>query len=162
MRIRRASLEDAGELASLHRACFDDHWSAEAFRRLLDRSGAVALLAASKAETHSQSFILVQVAADQCEILTLGTSRAARRKGLARSLLKAAANEAHALGVREMFLEVAEDNHGAITLYRGAAFEIVGRRQKYYRRADGTTLDAVMLRATLPLSLASPASLALE
>ena len=149
--IRRVVLESADELASLHEACFEDRWSAEAFRRLLDRSGAVALLAASEAESESQSFIFVQVAADECEILTLGTVVRARRKGLAHTLLKAAANEAHGLGARAMFLEVAEDNHGAITLYRGAGFEIAGRRRKYYRRADGTALDAVMLRATLPL-----------
>ncbi|HYM18747.1 MAG TPA: GNAT family N-acetyltransferase [Micropepsaceae bacterium] len=151
IRIRHASLEDVRELASLHGACFDDRWSAESFRRLLDRPGAVALLAADKTESESQSFILVQVALDECEILTLGTIDGARRKGLALTLLKTAAKEAHALGAREMFLEVAEDNHGAITLYRRAGFEIVGRRQKYYRRADGTVLDAVMLRATLPL-----------
>jgi len=151
-RVRPALTEDAPLLASIHRACFDEAWDEEAFRRLMDRPGTFAFLAArSEAETESQAFILIQAAGGESEILSFGTLTAARRKGLARSLLRAAAKEAHHLGAREMFLEVAEDNHAAIALYRGAGFVIVGRREKYYRRADGTVLDAIMLRATLPL-----------
>jgi ribosomal-protein-alanine N-acetyltransferase len=149
--IRTASPKDAALLASLHGACFDEVWNEEAFRRLLDRAGAIALVASLEAETESQGFVLAQVAADECEILSIGSVRPARRKGLARALVMAAGERAHRLGAREMFLEVAEDNGAAFALYRGAGFTIIGRRVKYYRRADGTALDAVMLRATLPL-----------
>ena len=110
------------------------------------------MLACVEAETDSQAFILVHVAADECEILTLGTAENAQRRGLARALLSAAAEEAQAAGARAMFLEVAEDNIAAIALYRAAGFALIGRRQNYYRRADGSVLDAVMLRATLPLN----------
>jgi ribosomal-protein-alanine N-acetyltransferase len=149
--VRSATLKDAALLASLHRACFDEAWDEEAFRRLLDRAGAVALLASLEGETESQAFLLAQVAADECEILSIGSLGAVRRRGLARTLLTAAGGRAHGLGAREIFLEVAEDNSAALALYRAAGFVIIGRRAKYYRRANGTALDAVMLRATLPL-----------
>jgi [ribosomal protein S18]-alanine N-acetyltransferase len=144
-------VKDAALLASLHRACFNEAWNEEAFLRLVDRAGAVALLASVEAETESQGFLLAQVAADECEILSIGSLSSVRRKGLARALLMAADKAAHRLGAREMYLEVAEDNDAALTLYRSAGFVIIGRRAKYYLRADGTGLDAVMLRATLPL-----------
>jgi len=151
-RIRSAFIQDATLLASLHRASFDEGWDERAFRSLLERAGTFALLAACvEAETESQAFILIQVAAGESEILSFGTLPPARRKGLARSLLSAAAEKAHDLGAREMFLEVADDNRAAISLYRGTGFTIIGRRAKYYRRPDGTVLDAIMLRATLPL-----------
>ena len=150
--IRSAKIDDAGRLASVHRTCFEDAWSEDAFRRLLDSPGAIALVGCNtEPETESQAFILVQVAADQCEILSLGTTSPVRRKGLARALLIAAAKEAHRFGAHEMFLEVADDNHAALALYASAGFAVVGRRAKYYRRADKTVLDAMMLRATLPL-----------
>jgi [ribosomal protein S18]-alanine N-acetyltransferase len=150
--IHAATLDDVDRLAALHRACFEDAWDAGAFRQLIDRPGAIARLGHTETATESQAFILVQVAADESEILTLGTALQSRRSGLACALLAAAAEDAHRSGAREIFLEVAEDNRAAIALYRAAGFREVGRRAKYYHRADGTHLDAINLRATLPLS----------
>src|SRR6185295_4715467 len=104
--VRIATLADVEVLAALHRECFEDAWDAPAFHRLLERPRAFALLAGELA-TYSQSFILIQAASDQAEILSLGTNAGARRKGLARALVETAAAEAHRRGAIELFLEVA-------------------------------------------------------
>jgi ribosomal-protein-alanine N-acetyltransferase len=143
--------EDAALLASLHRECFEDSWDEASFRTLLAGQGAFALIAKAEAATESQAFILIQVAAGQSEILSIGTVPHARRSGLARVLLGAAAAEALARKAQEMFLEVAEDNSAALALYTAAGFLSAGRRRLYYRRPGGFVIDALMLRAKLPL-----------
>ena len=149
--IRIATEEDAGLLARIHKACFDEAWDAESFRRLLDRPGAFALLGRQAAATDSQAFILVQIAAGESEILSIGTLPEARRGGLARALLTEAAGQASRRQAIEMFLEVAQDNEAALALYAGLGFKPAGRRRSYYHRASGPAADALMLRAALPL-----------
>ena len=148
---RPTPCEDAALLASLHRQCFEEAWDEAAFRNLLAGQGGFALIAKAASATESQAFILIQVAAGQSEILSIGTVPRARRSGLARVLLREAAMEALARKAQDMFLEVAEDNTAALALYAAAGFVSAGRRRHYYRRAHGSSVDALMLRATLPL-----------
>ena len=101
-----------------------------------------------------QSFILIQVAADESEILSLGTSPQMRRAGLARALLIEAAAEAMKRAATAMFLEVAEDNLAALALYRSCGFATHGRRRAYYMRSGAQPADALMLRAQLPVETA--------
>lgn len=148
--IRIAAVADAPLLARLHRESFDEAWDEIVFTKLLESASVFALVAPPGANANdSQAFIVVQTAGGESEILTLGTAIAARRSGLARALLRQAFAEAARRGAQMMFLEVAEDNDAALTLYRGAGFATVGRRKAYYARAGGKTADALMLRAVL-------------
>jgi ribosomal-protein-alanine N-acetyltransferase len=147
--VRAANASDAEALASIHASCFDAPWDAESFRRLLTRPGMFALVAKDAAETDLQSFILVQLAADESEIISLGTHAAARRLGLAHALLSHATAEAARRGAKTMFLEVAEDNSPAVALYRGCGFTLQARRKAYYERR-GASADALVLRRALP------------
>jgi ribosomal-protein-alanine N-acetyltransferase len=148
--IRAACMADADALARIHAACFDAAWDAASFRSLLDRPGMLAFVAKDAAETDLQSFILVQLVADESEIISFGTHVSARRLGLARALLKSAATEAEKRGAKAMFLEVAEDNSAALSLYYDCGFTPQGRRKSYYERKSGAA-DALLLRADLPL-----------
>jgi len=148
---RIAPSANAALLASLHRQCFEDAWDEASFRSLLAGQGVFALTAKDASATESQAFILIQVAAGQSEILSIGTVPHARRSGLARVLLGEAAAEALARKAQEMFLEVAEDNAAALALYTAAGFASAGRRRLYYRRPGGLLVDALMLRSPLPL-----------
>jgi [ribosomal protein S18]-alanine N-acetyltransferase len=150
--LRRATPEDAAALARVHRASFDDPWDEDWFRNALDRPGMLALLAGNAAATDLQSFILVQIAGGESEILTLATASAARRSGLARALIVEAAANAALQQANAMFLEVAEDNLAALALYRRFGFRIYGRRRDYYIRSGLPAVDALMLRTALPLN----------
>jgi ribosomal-protein-alanine N-acetyltransferase len=152
IRIERAGAAEAQRMADLHARCFAQCWDANAFARLMARDGSLAFLASPLAASAPESLILVQLAGDEAEILTLGTVPAARRTGLARALLNATANEAHECGARAMFLEVAEDNVAARCLYHGVGFRVAGQRRGYYRDASGKLTDALILRAALPLA----------
>ncbi|MEM6487878.1 MAG: GNAT family N-acetyltransferase [Pseudomonadota bacterium] len=98
--------------------------------------------------------LIMQMAADQAEILTVGVRPAARRRGLGRDLLQAAEALARTRRMAAMFLEVAVDNAPARALYAAAGWETVGGRRAYYLRSDGARVDALVLRRTL----ARPAS----
>jgi ribosomal-protein-alanine N-acetyltransferase len=144
--VRTATPDDARRLATLHAQCFDDAWDEPAFAAFLRDSFTFALIA------NESAFIVVRVAADECEILTLGTRPEGRRSGLASALVETASEDAHRRGATRMFLEVAADNLAAHGLYAKAGFAPIGRRAGYYIRASGQAADAVILSAALPLN----------
>src|SRR5690606_32388544 len=90
-------------------------------------------------------FILMRVAADEAEILTLAVRPAARRAGLGGRLVGEGVLTATARGAGRVFLEVAEDNAAARALYARTGFAEAGRRRGYYARADGGRRDALLL-----------------
>jgi len=139
---------DAEALAALHMQSLCPAWDAAAFRNLLAGAEAFALAAPAPGW---QAFILARAAACEAEILTLATVPHARRRGLARALVAAAAAEAARRGAEEIFLEVAAGNDAALALYSGLGFVQVGQRPRYYVRAEGA-VDALTLKARLPLS----------
>ncbi|HEY5048884.1 MAG TPA: GNAT family N-acetyltransferase [Rhizomicrobium sp.] len=141
-----ADRNDIAILAALHGACFEEAWPADAFDRLLAVPGTFALLARS--EDMDVGFVLARFVADEAEILSVGVSAFARRRGIAAHLLAVAARHAAAGGAAKLFLEVGAENTVPLTLYRKLGFREAGRRRGYYRNglADGLTM-----RADLPL-----------
>lgn len=137
----------AALLAALHADAFVDPavsgpaWGTADFTALLAMPGTFALVAGGDAPV---GFVLVRIAADEAEILTLGTATAARRHGVARALVAGAAAAARASGAVRLFLEVAETNGPARALYAAAGFTVVGRRRNYFMLA-GRPVDAVVM-----------------
>lgn len=131
-------------LAGLHRAAFPSEersWSAEEIGALAATGRLIAL-------DDGTGFALISLAADEAEVLTVAVAPAARRRGAARALLDAAMTEAGRRGAATMFLEVAEDNSAAISLYRAAGFRETGRRPRYYLRG-AARIDALLFSAAL-------------
>jgi ribosomal-protein-alanine N-acetyltransferase len=130
------------ELASLHAKCFTTPrpWSASEFASFEDNAFLLG---------GPQGFLLGRVVADEAELLTLAVDPAARRKGVARSIVESFKIRATEDGATVAFLEVAADNAAAIALYHSTGFEEAGRRRAYYRHPDGSTLDALVLRCSL-------------
>jgi ribosomal-protein-alanine N-acetyltransferase len=140
--LRRAGLEDAYELAALHAAAFAKPWSASDLAAFLSRPTCHAIMM-------SNGFVLFDIADGESEILTLAVAGAARRRGVGRALMQVAMAQAAADGAQTMSLEVAVDNEAALALYRGLGFGEIGRRRRYYQRADGE-MDALILTCRLP------------
>lgn len=140
---RPATEGDLPDLATLHRAAFPDApWDAATLRPLIFAAGAIALIAPG-------GFILLRLAADEVEIITLAVAPGERRRGLGRRLLSAGLARAAAAGAAVAFLEVATDNPAALSLYRSGGFEQAGRRRNYYRRPSGGPVDALVLTRNL-------------
>lgn len=127
-------------LANLHAECFTfpRPWGAGEFADLL----------------HSQTCFLCQedfglllgrVVAGEAELLTLAVSPQTRRQGIAQRLMRAFLQEAGSRNAESAFLEVAETNVAAISLYMKNGFLQQSRRKGYYRHPDGQTEDALIM-----------------
>lgn len=128
-------------LAVIHASAFPEGeaWGPDAMALSLELPGAFGLLSAGS------GMILVRVAGDEAEVLTLAVAQPAQRRGVGAALLDAAMTEAAARGAAAIFLEVSVGNEAARKLYTRAGFTEVGRRARYY--ADGA--DALVLRSPL-------------
>jgi tRNA threonylcarbamoyladenosine biosynthesis protein TsaB len=133
-------------LARLHGETFEEGWSTGTFEDMLGMPGAVAEIALEHGEP--VAFLLTRRAADEAEIITIGTRPSAQRRGVALQLLTHRLKGLAGEGVRQVYLEVAAGNAPAQALYRAAGFEEAGRRKGYYLRKNGRE-DAIVMRREL-------------
>jgi ribosomal-protein-alanine N-acetyltransferase len=137
----RTTLADIDVMASIHASAFtgSDAWSRDVFSLQLALPNVAGLL------HPSGGLILLRLAADEAEILTLAVDPGVRRGGIGATLLREATTLAAAMGARTVFLEVSIANIAAHRLYAQAGFIQVGRRPHYY--SDNS--DALVLRLDL-------------
>lgn len=83
---------------------------------------------------------------DVAQVMTIGVTGTVRRRGYGRLLLGALLGRARELGAAAVLLEVRVDNEPAISMYRAAGFEVIGRRARYYQPED---VDALVMRLAL-------------
>lgn len=137
---------DAKALAALHGRCFPRPWKAEDFRRYANMSDYPGLLAWKGSQL--AGFLIVSIAGDEAEILTLGTDVDLRRQGIASALLTRMMENVADLGAAAVFLEVGVGNDGARALYQRHGFVSEGLRKAYYDNPNGPE-DAVIMKRTL-------------
>jgi ribosomal-protein-alanine N-acetyltransferase len=137
MTIIRAGAAHPFVLAAIHAAAFPDNeaWSVMMFAAQLGQPGVLALL------EEDGGLIVMRMAADEAEILTLGVAPDARRRGVGRALVEAGCGAARDADAVKVFLEVAAGNAAARALYQGCGFSEIGIRRRYY--ADGG--DALLM-----------------
>ena len=140
-----SNADDFKRLAQIHAECFAQNWTAETLADLVSTVGTIGF-------RNEGGFILVRMAVNEAEILTLAVRPAGRRRGAGTALVRTAANDAFHRGIGEFFLEVATGNAPARGLYTRLGFAEVGRRKAYYALGHGEFEDALILRANLPLS----------
>jgi ribosomal-protein-alanine N-acetyltransferase len=140
--IRRCGRSDSAVLAAIHAASFEaqDAWSRDVFDLQLALANVFGLV------DGTNGLILLRVAADEAEVLTLAVVPAGRRRGSAHALLLEASSIAASFGARSLFLEVSVTNIAGRALYTKFGFIQAGRRPRYY--SDGS--DALVLRLDLP------------
>lgn len=125
-------------MAAIHQTAFpDEPWDEASFLVLLGQPGVFGFI------DERGGFVLLRVAADEAEILTIGVT--ARRQGIATRLMGDAIGKAAEAGAAVMHLEVAAGNAPARGLYESLGFTQTGRRAKYYANGD----DAVLLSRRL-------------
>ncbi|MGJ8558695.1 MAG: GNAT family N-acetyltransferase [Litorimonas sp.] len=131
MRVRTLTAQDAEAMATIHAACFDKPWPA------LDMTVHVARDLCVGLGEPLMSFAILRRSDIDAEILTVATNPEARSQGLAGRVLAAAEEQYRVAGLRNIFLEVAEDNASARRLYERLGFVPIGRRPGYYARPEG-------------------------
>jgi ribosomal-protein-alanine N-acetyltransferase len=131
----------AAALAEIHGAAFAglEIWRASDFRNQLALPNTAALI------DPRGGMVLARAAADEAEILTIGVTPQARRRGIGARLLGAATDWSAGRGAATLFLEVAATDPVARAFYAAAGFTEIGLRPRYY--VDGR--DALVLRLNL-------------
>ncbi|MCL6282915.1 GNAT family N-acetyltransferase [Ruegeria sp. 2012CJ41-6] len=133
------------QMAQTHAAAFTASrpWSAAEFEALL-----------TNRFTHTagdaRCFAVYTLIADQAELLAIATDPAFQRQGLAQRCMELWQKEAAANGARRAFLDVAEDNTPALSLYQRCGYARCGVRRAYYLRDGGLKLDAIAMERALP------------
>jgi tRNA threonylcarbamoyladenosine biosynthesis protein TsaB len=147
VRLRLAGAEEADALSALHGRCFDEPWSADFIARVIGRENSFALVAIDP-EERPMGFAFVRQTADEAELLSIGVVASARRSGIGARLLAGVTDRVRSAGAACLFLEVAEDNIAARTLYARTGYAQTGRRKDYYDRGT-ERVDALTLTRTL-------------
>jgi ribosomal-protein-alanine N-acetyltransferase len=152
---------DLDRAAFIHAAAFaaawDQRWDRQAFAELLAMPGAFGLMAEPQGKSSSEpgrdaavGLLLMRVAADEAEIVTLAVLPQWRRHGVGFGLMRKGESEAASRGATRLFLEVAEDNFAARKLYGALGFAAAGRRAGYYARGSlGNAAAIVMAKSKL-------------
>lgn len=130
-------------MAQIHATAFthDRGWSEDEIAALLAQPYVEAFIA-------DGGFALTRTLAGESELLTLAVAPDHQRRGIARGLLERWTS-AVAPMAETAFLEVAAENAAAIALYHSAGFSRNGLRKAYYHRANGTSVDALLMSYSL-------------
>ncbi len=136
-------------VARIHAACFHDAWGPTMLRQVLAMPGSFGLVARWGRRNSLVGFALARVAADECELLSLGVAPEHRARGIGATLLRDTMAQAATQNATRFFLEVAEDNEPALKLYRAHGLTKAGRRPEYYENSTGPRTAALTMRCDL-------------
>ncbi len=149
LHIEPAQPRDSAVLAKLHAGAFYRGWPREDFDSYLSAGDHPAYVAADAKRNVFGFAMLRTTAADEAELLTIVVDPRWRGKKIGAALLDAVFADLLMSPVKRMFLEVAEDNTPAVTLYRHRGFSDIGTRKGYYPRRDGTPATALVMARDL-------------
>jgi ribosomal-protein-alanine N-acetyltransferase len=140
--------EHAPQLAALHAIAFHKGWSEDFFEQVLESSTGLAIGVFDNRRILI-GFCLSRWVIDEGEVLTIVVNPADRHRGFGTSLLSTTRDYLRAKGIHKIFLEVAERNEVALSLYHKLGFKAVGLRRLYYTDTEETLDNAIVLELIL-------------
>ena len=120
------------QMVELEKICFSMPWTADMIRSEMNNPSCL-YLAAVDGDT-LVGYIGVQTVLDEGYINNVAVRPEYRRRGIAAALISLLAEQAQAIGLAFMTLEVRDSNAPAIALYEKLGFTTVGRRKNYYEK----------------------------
>jgi ribosomal-protein-alanine N-acetyltransferase len=148
MRIRRALESDLAQLMAIDEAAGSaTHWSPQQWMDIF-RTESPARLAwiaeKNSAENEARGIgLLVAQSSPEWELENIAVLHEFRHRGVGCALLATLLEEARARQAQRILLEVRVSNQAAIGLYVRSGFELLARRNDYYR---SPTEDALILK----------------
>lgn len=131
--LRKALPDDLDNLLRLEKVCFaTDRLSRRSFRRWLARADGIFLVAQRDDALCGYILVTRRRGTRLARLYSIAVDPACRGEGLARQLISKAERAARDSGALYMRLEVAADNHAAISLYRKLGYEHFGYYRDYY------------------------------
>ncbi len=120
------------QMAEIEKICFSLPWSEDMIKSELNNPSCL-YLAAVDGDVLA-GYIGVQTVLDEGYINNVAVRPEYRRRGIAAALISLLNEQAKAIGLAFMTLEVRESNAPAIALYEKLGFTTVGRRKNYYEK----------------------------
>ena len=154
-RVRVAEAADVAGVVALERAIAEaPHWAEGEYAATVDADKAGSAVRrcflVAEAEEQLLGFAVGKVIGTDVEAVaeleSVAVKASARRGGVGKALCVAVADWCRGKGVKAMELEVRASNGGAIALYGGLGFFVMGRRVGYYREP---VEDALLMRLDL-------------
>ncbi len=130
IRIRPLWEEDIEALAHIEAESFSQPWSAEDFRRMLEVSDAVYLVAVMDEEPVGSAGM--RILAGEGNIDNVVVAPAQRGRGIGSMLIESLLEAGRDRGIRDFTLEVRVSNAPAIRIYEKAGFVSEGIRPHFY------------------------------
>lgn len=146
--IEHAGANDAAPMAKIHAQNFYRGWSEAEFDAYIVQKNIFTYVVRKNTKKIAGMLIMRQ-AGDEAEVLSIAITRKWRKKGFAHALLNAGTDEVARFGVRKLFLEVNQDNVGALKLYARHGFITVAKREQYYQDPQGNPATALVMRRDL-------------
>jgi ribosomal-protein-alanine N-acetyltransferase len=148
LHIEPGEARDADALARLHAAGFYRGWPRDDFAAYLTGADTPAYIACD-AKRRIAGFMMLRLAGDECELLTIVVDRKWRGQGIGAALLRAGLDDLMLSPAKKLFLDVDENNAASVALYRRHGFAAIGTRKGYYPRPDGTPATALVMARDL-------------
>ena len=138
-------------MASIHEQGFDRAWGSSEISMLMQGAGVFSLIAKTigKPDNPPVGFIMIRMAADEAEILSIAVNKSSRRRSVGQQLMAETIRRLQSERTKTLFLEVAATNSAAIGLYNVLKFKTISERQNYYSRPDENNAAALVMRLDL-------------
>ncbi len=146
LHVEPGTIVDAKHLARLHGSAFFHGWSESELAAYISTPHTTPLYVACDARRRIAGFMILQLASEEAELLSIVVAPRWRGKGLGAALLRAGFDDLMNTPIMRMFLEVDEANEPALKLYRQFGFAEVGKRKGYFPLKDGTPATALVMR----------------
>ena len=146
---RLADDRDLDEVAALEAASFTNPWTREMLAGELARNPFARVYVLRVSGCRVAAFCACWIVVDELHINTVAVAPDARRRGLARRIVRHVLADAAAAGARRATLEVRRSNGAAVSLYEQLGFAVCAVRPRYYTKPEE---DALILWREGPLT----------
>lgn len=143
--IRTARGEDLAGVIALERTIEDaPHWTETEYAAVIEGKGSVRrCLFVAESEGTLLGFSVGKIVGDVGDLESVAVDARSRRCGVGRELCRAVMGWCQRQGAVTLELEVRAKSEGAMCLYQGLGFVVVGHRPRYY---SGPFDDAALMR----------------
>lgn len=143
-KISKMSIEDLKSIKNILASDFDNFWSFDILEEELECKNSYVIVA-KNSENNIVGFAGLKVILDEADIMNIVVKKTFRHNGIGSILLENLISYSKNLNLKNITLEVNENNLSAIHLYDKFSFDKLGIRKKYYNGES----DAIIMSKKL-------------
>lgn len=143
-KISKMSIEDLKSIKNILASDFDNFWSFDILEEELECKNSY-IIVAKNSENNIVGFAGLKVILDEADIMNIVVKKTFRHNGIGSILLENLISYSKNLNLKNITLEVNENNLSAIHLYDKFSFDKLGIRKKYYNGES----DAIIMSKKL-------------